>query len=133
MYKILLLLTMIFLHIVDDYYLQGWLASAKQKSYWEQNAPDELYKHDYIMALFMHSFSWSFMIMVVPSVYTLINTTNTNNASLVIALFFLINLCIHMVVDNSKANLKKINLVQDQLCHLVQILITWVVFVVLGN
>lgn len=133
MYKILLLLTMIFLHIVDDYYLQGWLASAKQKSYWEKNAPDELYKHDYIMALFMHSFSWAFMIMVVPSVYTLINTTNTNNASLVIALFFLINLCIHMVVDNSKANLKKINLVQDQLCHLVQILITWVVFVVLGN
>lgn len=133
MYKILLLLTMIFLHIVDDYYLQGWLASAKQKSYWEQNAPDELYKHDYIMALFMHSFSWAFMIMVVPSVYTLINTTNTNNVSLVIALFFLINLCIHMVVDNSKANLKKINLVQDQLCHLVQILITWVVFVVLGN
>ena len=133
MYKILLLLTMIFLHIVDDYYLQGWLASAKQKSYWEQNAPDKLYKHDYIMALFMHSFSWAFMIMVVPSVYTLINTTNTNNASLVIALFFLINLCIHMVVDNSKANLKKINLVQDQLCHLVQILITWVVFVVLGN
>ena len=32
MYKILLLLAMIFLHIVDDYYLQGWLASAKQKS-----------------------------------------------------------------------------------------------------
>ena len=133
MYKILLLLAMIFLHIVDDYYLQGWLASAKQKSYWEQNAPDKLYKHDYIMALFMHSFSWAFMIMAVPSVYTLINTTNTNNASLVIALFFLINLSLHMVVDNSKANLKKINLVQDQLCHLVQILITWVVFVVLGN
>ena len=133
MYKILLLLTMIFLHIVDDYYLQGWLASAKQKSYWEQNAPDKLYKHDYIVALFMHSFSWAFMIMVVPSVYTLINTTNTNNVSLVIALFFLINLCIHMVVDNSKANLKKINLVQDQLCHLVQILITWVVFVLLNS
>ena len=118
MYKILLLLTMIFLHIVDDYYLQGWLASAKQKSYWEQNAPDELYKHDYIMALFMHSFSWAFMIMIVPSVYTLINTTNTNNASLAIALVFLTNLCIHMVVDNSKANLKKLNLVQDQLYHL---------------
>ena len=133
MYKILLLLAMIFLHIVDDYYLQGWLASAKQKSYWEQNAPDELYKHDYIMALFMHSFSWAFMIMVVPSVYTLINTTNTNNASLVIVLFFLINLCIHMVVDNLKANLKKINLVQDQLCHLVQILITWVAFVLLNS
>ena len=132
MYKILLLLMMIFLHIVDDYYLQGWLASAKQKSYWEQNAPDKLYKHDYIMALFMHSFSWAFMIMLVPSVYTLITTTNINNASLAIVLVFLTDLCIHMVVDNSKANLKKINLVQDQLNHLEQILITWVAFVVLG-
>ena len=132
MYKILLLLMMIFLHIVDDYYLQGWLASAKQKSYWEQNAPDKLYKHDYIMALFMHSFSWAFMIMLVPSVYTLITTTNINNVSLAIALVFLTNLCIHMVVDNLKANLKKINLVQDQLNHLAQILIPWVAFVVLG-
>ena len=132
MYKILLLLTMIFLHIVDDYYLQGWLASAKQKSYWEQNAPDELYKHDYIMALFMHSFSWAFMIMVVPSVYTLITTTNIDNASLAIVLVFLTNLWIHMVVDNSKANLKKINLVQGQSYHLAQIIITWIAFVVIG-
>lgn len=30
--KIILLLGMLFCHIVDDYYLQGWLASAKQKS-----------------------------------------------------------------------------------------------------
>ena len=43
----ILIFTMIFCHIVDDYYLQGWLASAKQKSWWETNAPDELYKNDY--------------------------------------------------------------------------------------
>lgn len=132
MIKILLLLAMIFLHIVDDYYLQGWLASAKQKSYWEQNAPDELYKRDYIMALFMHSFSWAFMIMLIPSVYTLIATTNINNASLAIALIFFTNLCIHMATDNAKANLKKINLIQDQLTHLAQIAITWISLVVLG-
>lgn len=36
--KTILLLTMLFCHIVDDYYLQGWLASAKQKSWWEKNA-----------------------------------------------------------------------------------------------
>jgi hypothetical protein len=130
MYKILLLLAMIFLHIVDDYYLQGWLASAKQKSWWQQNAPDELYKYDYIMALFMHGFSWAFMIMIVPTVYALITTTNIGNASLAIALVFLANLCIHMTVDNAKANLKKINLVQDQLLHLVQIAATWLSFVV---
>lgn len=35
-YKILILFTMIFCHIVDDYYLQGWLASAKQKSWWKR-------------------------------------------------------------------------------------------------
>ena len=55
---------MIFCHIVDDYYLQGWLASAKQKKYWEENAPDKMYKHDYIWALIMHSFSWAFMVML---------------------------------------------------------------------
>ena len=132
MYKILLLLAMIFLHIVDDYYLQGWLASAKQKSWWKQNASDELYKYDYIMALFMHSFSWAFMIMIVPSVYALITTANVTTASLAIALVFLTNMSIHMTVDNAKANLKKINLVQDQLLHLVQITATWLSFVVVA-
>ena len=132
MYKILLLLAMIFLHIVDDYYLQGWLASAKQKSYWEQNAPDKLYKHDYIMALFMHSFSWAFMIMLIPTIYTLITTSNISVASLGIALIFFTNLCVHMVIDNAKANLKTINLIQDQLTHLAQITITWISLVVLG-
>lgn len=132
MYKILLLLAMIFLHIVDDYYLQGWLASAKQKSYWEQNAPDKLYKHDYIMALFMHSFSWAFMIMLIPVVYTLLTTTNINDASLGITMFFFVNLGTHMATDNAKANLKEINLIQDQLIHLAQIAITWFIFIVWG-
>lgn len=132
MSKILLLLVMIFMHIVDDYYLQGWLASAKQKNYWEKNAPDDMYKHDYIMALFMHSFSWTFMIMIIPSVYALVVTTNINNVSLAIVLVFLINLCVHMATDNGKANLKRINLVQDQLIHLTQIIITWVSFVLLN-
>lgn len=27
-----ILIIMIFLHIVDDYYLHGWLSTAKQKS-----------------------------------------------------------------------------------------------------
>ena len=68
--KTILLLTMLFCHIVDDYYLQGWLASAKQKSWWEKNAPDKLYKNDYIMALCEHAFSWTFMIMLIPTIYT---------------------------------------------------------------
>ena len=131
MYKILLLFAMIFLHIVDDYYLQGWLASAKQKSYWEQNAPDKLYKHDYIMALFMHSFSWAFMIMLVPTIYALTVAVSINAVTIMIAIFFVVNLCLHMYTDDQKANKKKINLIQDQLVHLVQVVGTWAYFVVI--
>ena len=127
MSKLLILLIMIFMHIVDDYYLQGWLASAKQKSWWEQNAPDELYRNDYLMALFMHGFSWAFMVMFVPSVYMIMNTPldRINLISLFIIILFAINLILHAIIDNSKANLKHINLVQDQLMHLSQIVVTW--------
>ena len=48
MNNIFIVLLMIFFHIVDDYYLQGWLASAKQKKYWQENALEFLYKYDYI-------------------------------------------------------------------------------------
>ena len=34
MIEIFMLLFMVFLHIVDDYYLQGILASMKQKQWW---------------------------------------------------------------------------------------------------
>ena len=113
------LLFMIFLHICDDYYLQGWLASAKQKSWWEVNAPHEKYKRDYIIALFMHSFSWSFMVML-PILYYCDFKVNSMYLSLL-----LLNLMVHMMTDHTKANLKKINLVQDQLIHLGQIIVTY--------
>lgn len=117
--KILLLLTMIFCHIIDDYYLQGWFASAKQKMWWEKNAPDELYKYDYIAALFMHSFSWTFMIMLVPTIYVLLV------GGIWSPVVFVANLVIHMIVDDMKANKKKINLIQDQSIHMIQIFATW--------
>ena len=57
-----ILMCMVFMHIVDDFYLQGILANMKQKSWWEKNAPQEMYKNDYLMALIIHGYSWSFMI-----------------------------------------------------------------------
>ena len=116
-------LWMIFFHIVDDYYLQGWLASAKQKSYWEQNAPDEMYKKDYIWALIMHSFSWAFMIML-PIAYTQAFAINCD-----FVIMFIFNVTLHACTDNAKANLKMINLWQDQIIHIVQILSTFVVLI----
>lgn len=118
MNTIFVVLLMIFCHIVDDYYLQGWLASAKQKQYWQENAPQDLYKRDYIWALIMHSFSWAFMIML-PIAYV-----NSFAVDSVFLIMFAMNVVIHAMIDNLKANEKKINLWEDQLAHLVQIGLT---------
>ena len=122
--NVFILLTMIFLHIIDDYKLQGILASMKQKKWWrEQKEYKELYKHDYIMALVEHSFSWTFMIML-PIAFHLQFQLDT-----IFLILFAINVFIHARVDNEKANKFTINLITDQLIHLAQIVITWLILV----
>ena len=116
-----ILALMIFLHIIDDYVLQApCLSSLKQKSFWEKNAPDEQYAYDYIVALIMHAFSWSFMIML-PVLFW-----GRWEWPILIA-----NMCTHAVIDDAKANKFQINLIQDQTYHLIQIIATWLVFVVI--
>ena len=124
--KLIILLTMLFLHIVDDYYLQGILAQMKQKSWWKENAPDELYKNDYKVALLEHAFSWTFMIML-PITVTMI--IHNNYINIIYITFFIMNWILHTVIDHLKANKKTINLVVDQSCHVLQIVITWIVLV----
>ena len=116
-----LLLLMIFLHIVDDYYLQGILASMKQKEWWHKTAPEKMYRYDYIVALIMHGFSWAFMIMLPIAV------TMSFNISWFFLVYFLLNVFVHALVDDLKANRKKINLWQDQLIHMWQIAVTAIV------
>lgn len=123
--KIALLIFMIFAHITDDYYLQGWLASAKTKKWREKNAPDKLYSKDYIMALFCHSLSWSIMVFLPILIYSLYNQIDLNWFYLVLP----INLIIHAIIDDLKANKFKINLIIDQSIHFIQIFITWIIFV----
>lgn len=124
--KILILIAMIMCHIVDDYYLQGILASMKQKEWWKANAPNPLYKYDYLMALFMHSFSWAFSIMLIPILYILIIGGNLANA----LILFMFNVVMHMIIDDAKANQKSINLIIDQSLHIFQIVVTWFCLVV---
>lgn len=109
---------MLFCHIIDDYYLQGILANLKQKKWWKENEPNEKYRYDYLMALFMHSFSWSFMINLPILVYGIIN--NNIWSSYIISL--IVNTVVHFIVDNSKANKYKINLIEDQIIHILQII-----------
>ena len=116
--NVFIVLCMIFCHVIADYNLQGWLASAKQKSYWEKNAPDQMYKHDYICALVMHSFSWTFMIML-PLMYAVGFKVNS-----FLLFLFISNVLLHAITDDFKANKKVLNLWQDQSIHIYQIVIT---------
>lgn len=117
------LLLMIFLHIVDDYYLQGILANMKQKQWWQDNAPASLYRYDYIVALMMHSMSWAFMIML-PIAMRMSFDVNELFVGV-----WIVNAIIHGVVDDLKANKHKINLIQDQSTHIVQIVLTAIIFI----
>lgn len=116
-----IVLLMIFCHIVDDYYLQGWLASAKQKRWWQENAPEAMYRYDYIWALLMHSFSWAFMMML-PIAF--VNGFDINPTFLVV---FMMNISVHAITDDLKANKRMINLWVDQIVHMCQIAITAVI------
>ena len=121
----ILLLTMIFLHIVDDYYLQGILAQMKQKSWWESKTTNKLYRYDYIVALIEHGFSWAF-VMMSPVLLFMILTNNIQEVPFLV--LFIINWIIHSTIDHCKANLLIINLVTDQILHIIQVFITWYIF-----
>ena len=119
-----ILATMIFLDIIDDYCLQApCLCDLKQKSFWEKNAPQKLYKNDYLCALLMHGLSWSFMIML-P-----IATVLTFNVSLNFFLMFIANAVFHATIDDLKANKYRINLWTDQLVHIGQIIVTFILYI----
>jgi len=120
---VIILISMIFLHIVDDYYFQGVLAKMKQRQWWKDNIPDDKfqkYKYDYIVALIEHAFSWSFMIHFPWIVYSLLGNLN----QIIILISIVVNTIIHAIIDNEKANKYSINLVIDQSFHLLQILIS---------
>ena len=126
--KLYLLLGMIFLHIIDDFTLQGILAQMKQKKWWEtavDSSELDMYKYDYIAALIIHSFSWTFMIMLIPFLYGII----TGQLHLFYFFVFFMNLFIHAHIDDLKANRKIINLCTDQFVHVVQIIVTWYLIV----
>ena len=121
MIKILLL--MIFCHLIDDFVLQDKFTYLKQKAWWKKACTDdglnyEKYKNDYKMALFEHSLEWSIAIML-PVIFF----CNINGWILLAAVA--VNTIIHIIVDNAKANQLRLNLVQDQLIHFLQIIITF--------
>lgn len=116
---------MIFCHVVADYNQQGILSKMKQRSWWREHTTNKLFDNDYKMALFMHSFAWSFIVEI-PLSYLAFTQHNIHLAWITV-IFYILNTFIHYRVDDLKANQKTINLSEDQSIHLVQILITWIV------
>jgi len=121
-----ILLIMIFLHILDDFVLQTiCLSKLKQKNWWitecnKLSISFEKYKYDYLVALLMHTLSWSIIIHIpIMMCYEI--------SDFKLFLSVLINSMIHFTIDDLKANRGQINLVYDQLIHLIQIIITFII------
>lgn len=123
--RLLILFIMIFCHLIDDYKLQGILANMKQRKWWKENANKDLYRNDYKMALIEHAFSWSFTTTLPFLVITFLQ--NNELLAILLIVSYIINTAIHAFVDDLKANKFKINLVEDQLIHLLQIISTWII------
>ncbi len=126
MIKLFVLICMIMCHIIADFHMQGILAQMKQKDWWDKNYPSRKYKNDYITALMVHSFEWTFMISIPLFVYWYIAADPTLSiVTSVYIIYFVAWTLIHAYVDNAKANLKALNLYGDQLIHLLQVVVLW--------
>ena len=135
--EILCLIAMCFMHVLEDFHLQGLLGQLKQKQVWVDYCRRESfsftkYKNDYKVCLFWHAFEWTcFMMAPIYILSCFYFCMDTLGIWVPIFIMFCVNIYIHYLVDNAKCNELKINLVVDQLVHAGQIVATWVIYVIM--
>jgi len=116
---VIVFILMLLAHFFADFHLQGVLADMKQEQWWKrQDGYNSKYKYDYLAALVIHSAEWTLWMMI--PLFLL--------PHLDLGMFLLLaalNIVVHSLTDNSKANYRDINLVQDQALHLAQIAFTY--------
>lgn len=132
-YEAFIFIVMVLFHILEDFHLQGILASMKQKSWWQSECnklgikyESSKYKHDHIISLCIHALENSIFITLPLIIDGLITTFTTNlNNSLFIGWAFIIfaNTVVHAFIDNFKCNNKGISLIIDQLLHFIFIIL----------
>lgn len=121
MNSLYILAFMFFMHCIGDYTLQGdFLSAAKRKEFWLNIDSNKKDTFAYLAILSVHAFIWSFCIHI--PILSLISKSN----NVVISIF--INFIIHIFIDDLKANRNKITLCVDQIMHILQILITYILF-----
>ena len=116
---VIVLILMLLAHFFADFHLQGILADMKQEQWWkQQDGYNSKYKYNYLAALAIHSAEWTLWVMI--PLFLL--------PHLDLGMFLLLaalNIVVHSLTDNSKANYKDISLIQDQIIHLAQIAFTY--------
>ena len=117
-----LYITILFFHIIADYSLQGVLAQMKTVRFWKDLKEREskrkdgfkISTKDWLMPMIEHSFMWSFIVHLPIIIFYTINP-------ITILFSIIIHTCFHILIDNFKANTNDINLIADQIFHMVQI------------
>ena len=121
---IFVLILMLLAHFFADFHLQGILADMKQEQWWrKQEGYNSKCKYDYLAALAIHSAEWTLWMMMPLFLLPHIDLG-------IFLLLATLNMVVHSLTDNSKANYKDINLIQDQIVHLAQIAYTYAAVVV---
>lgn len=120
---VFVLILMLLAHLLADYTLQGWLAQAKARKYWE-NSPKKN-RYDHIPALICHALMWAILVALPPMMATMF--WGAGNPERLWFLWGLIpaQALLHACIDHGKATYGVINLWQDQLAHLAQIVAWW--------
>mgnify|MGYP004653094531 CR=1 FL=1 len=130
----LLLVAMIWCHLDNDFRKQGILASMKQKSWWEQqDGYNDMYKHDYIAALWTHAIWWGIELHIPVIAYIWYKGQLTPAHIWLLVTVMVAQIMIHKSIDDAKANQKLINLIIDQALHVFQILTSFVCALIIGN
>ena len=106
---------MLFMHVIEDFHIQGILANMKQRVWWfNQRGYSPRYKYDYIPSVLAHGFEWAFIIYI-PIFYYI-------GVSYFVLFSLIITALLHAFIDHLKCNMGLINLCQDQTLHILQIL-----------
>lgn len=115
--KLVLFVVMLEAHIIVDFHMQGLLAKLKQVSEWLKHPEyGEMYKNDWAIAMWLHAFEWTFVIMLPLAYLHHWEITKT------FVICFVVNMVVHAVTDHLKANMRVISLVADQTIHIIQML-----------
>ena len=125
--SLLILLGMLGLHIVDMFGLNLLsLKMASGKSWYTPGLTLKRSKPDSIIPLLTQGFSWSILVHV--PIIALLIIENINPPTVLIFITVILQGLVHAYISNENASFRKLNFVENQILHLVQIISIFIIF-----